>query len=535
MRRRQGVITVYAGAAAVLLISVILALLESARFYALETAALRYADMAAEMTFSNYVRPLAERYGIFVCPWKGDALAEKFKGYFDVNASERGNSSRLLAMYCEAEKISSSSEIAPEESGWEYLTQQMVRSEKYSLGESAAEGIMDYFSGSDASEELEDAGNASSEMAGELAEEQENYEEESEEAQAGGESGQGDSGGESGSTGDDAGGAGAPDISEAKKKDPRKGISQLLKSGFMGFIMGDREISEKTIDLSDCSYSVKKGSALSLPVDFEDAEDAGNALEEEGQFLNSFLKEKEEDVLIDLYAFRRFRDMSGEKNSNGNVAGGSALQYETEFLIFGQNSDRRNLENTMRALMAVRTGLNLVYLGQDAEKQAAAAEAASVISLAFMIPYAEELIRLLINLCWASAEALNDCAILASGGKIPVMKDSASWRLTYEGLLEMAKTRGGPIGKDRDSRGLTYSQYLMILAAAVSREKLVVRMTQLMEKNIRLTEGYEKFYFRNSCIGAGFTLNIRMDPVIFGRTGAVRRKLETAFSYISDK
>ncbi|MCR4672777.1 MAG: DUF5702 domain-containing protein [Lachnospiraceae bacterium] len=523
MRRRQGVITVYAGAAAVILISVILAFVESARFYVLETAAQRYAAMAAEMTFSNYVRPLADRYGIFVCPWRNDELSKMFSGYFEKNASDCGDSARLLNMYCSMEELSVSGEIAPDEDSWDYLAQQIVRAEKYALGETAAEGLMSFFGEDGTGSDLEEAANASDELAGELAEEQENLEQESAGADPSDPA-------DGGSGGAEAGSAGA-----AEAPDPRKGISRLLKSGFMGFIMGDKEISAKTIDVSDCSYSVRKGSLLQLPDDFEDAGSAGSALEAEGEFWKSFLSEKEEDVLIDLYAFSNFSDMSGAKQSQEAADGGSVLQYETEYLIFGQSSDSRNLEYTMRALMAVRTGLNLVYLNQDAEKQVIVAEAASVIALAIMMPVAEELIRLLLNLCWASAEALNDCSILASGGKVPVMKDSGSWALTFEGLMQLASTGESPRGSSDGSRGLTYSQYLMILVTAVSREKLVVRMTQLMEKNVRLSEGYEGFYFKNSCMGAGFSLAAGMDPLLAGTGGKVKRKMYTWFSYITAK
>ncbi len=69
---KRGVITVYLSLVMAVTLSLILVSLESVRVTVLQTAAARYADMAAEMVFSGYSRPAAERYGLFVLD-AGDA------------------------------------------------------------------------------------------------------------------------------------------------------------------------------------------------------------------------------------------------------------------------------------------------------------------------------------------------------------------------------------------------------------------------------------------------------------------------------
>lgn len=79
---------------------------------------------------------------------------------------------------------------------------------------------------------------------------------------------------------------------------------------------------------------------------------------------------------------------------------------------------------------------------------------------------------MLIMACWSAAEAVVDCAGLAEGGKVPLIKSKSSWNLSMDDLQDIAK--GGKRAADyfHDSgKGLDYNQYLMILCFLRFRKK----------------------------------------------------------------
>ena len=101
---RRGVITVYLSLVFMLLVSLILVLLESARVYMIGTMSERYADMAAEMVFAGYVRPLAEQYDLLaIDTGKDQQNLENFQKYLELNLENGGDSQRAMNMYGQVE------------------------------------------------------------------------------------------------------------------------------------------------------------------------------------------------------------------------------------------------------------------------------------------------------------------------------------------------------------------------------------------------------------------------------------------------
>ena len=67
------------------------------------------------------------------------------------------------------------------------------------------------------------------------------------------------------------------------------------------------------------------------------------------------------------------------------------------------------------------------------------------------VPVAGEVIKLLIMACWSAAEAVVDCAGLAEGGKVPLIKSKSSWNLSMDDLQDIAK--GGKRAADSAASG----------------------------------------------------------------------------------
>jgi hypothetical protein len=70
-----------------------------------------------------------------------------------------------------------------------------------------------------------------------------------------------------------------------------------------------------------------------------------------------------------------------------------------------------------------------------------------------------------------------------------------------------------------------------MLLALQSREKKLVRMTQVMEKNIRLTEGYDSFSFANCVTGAVFSGTVSVKDRFFRHPGQVSCSFRAAYQY----
>ena len=96
----------------------------------------------------------------------------------------------------------------------------------------------------------------------------------------------------------------------------------------------------------------------------------------------------------------------------------------------------------MTACFTLRTILNLAYLYLSPDKDADLQRVVQGLSAAGMIPVAGEVLKLLLMICWASAEAAVDCAGLAEGGKVPLMKDRNTWNMSVEQLLHAAAGGG---------------------------------------------------------------------------------------------
>ncbi len=163
------------------------------------------------------------------------------------------------------------------------------------------------------------------------------------------------------------------------------------------------------------------------------------------------------------------------------------VQYEMEYLIAGQESDRRNLEETASQLLTVRQGLNLIHILSDPSKRAEAKTLAFTIVGATGIAPLVEITACFIMGVWAVGEAVMDLRILFSGGKVPLWKERGDWNLSLENLLTMGQKAVCP-ESSAQQRGLTYETYLKLLLFLTDNQKLQLRMLDLIEMNIQREE-----------------------------------------------
>lgn len=211
-----------------------------------------------------------------------------------------------------------------------------------------------------------------------------------------------------------------------------------------------------------------------------------------GLWINAYIREY----------FQNFRTADMQKE----------IQYEQEYLLAGKSADRENLKAAAEQIVAVRTGLNLLYLYSDAEKREEATSLAMVILGSTGLAPLAPILSFFILSVWAAAEALTDTKILMNGGQVPVWKTRDEWRLSLEGVLNLGAKKGlekmeeysineraGEKSGQADSslsngrkKGAGYGEYVRLLLLLKTRKEKLYRMMDMMQMNIgRRQRGFE--------------------------------------------
>lgn len=179
----------------------------------------------------------------------------------------------------------------------------------------------------------------------------------------------------------------------------------------------------------------------------------------------------------------------------GDTDPDDAMWYQIEYLISGKDTDAENLNSVALRIMAIRAGMDMLYLESDSTKKAQASALATAICAACMIEWMTPVLTHAILLAWALIEARYDTATLLAGGKIPFIKNSSTWHSDLDSALS-----GSSPGADKDSdSGLSYRDYLRIFLLMTDTEELTVRAMDLIEADLRLSPGNRNFRM-DACI-----------------------------------
>jgi len=512
---RRGVITVYLSLVFMLLVSLLLVLLESSRVYTIGTMSERYADMAAEMVFAGYVQPLAEKYDLLAVDiGNSQQSLEDFEKYLKLNLENKGHNHRAMHMYGQVEMDGVSNVRTLKDHHWKSLKSQVADYEKMmavSKGIDKVQDLVSQLKNSGINEKTEDYLNDLESKGEEMDAAESELEENESEAE----------------------GLEAEETEEPEMKDPRKGITGWLKSGVLNLVMDDKEISGRQINTSGCSWQSAGTDSFEPMEEFDDYDNVTDYMKEQGLLnqIGSGIEDQEEKLLLNLYINDKFSSMAGGGQSDGDQ-NNTVLKYEYEYILFGKDNDRENLENAVMSICTLRTFLNLIYVYTSPSKNAELQKAIKGMKLLKKVPIAGEVVKLLIMACWSAAEAVVDCAGLAEGGQVPLVKSKSSWNLSMDDLQGIAKSGRRAADYFHDSgEGLDYNQYLMIFMLLMSSEKKIGRMSQLIECNVRLAEGYENFSLANCAVQAEFSGTVKIGSKFYGHPGKLQHDFDVVYGY----
>ena len=255
--------------------------------------------------------------------------------------------------------------------------------------------------------------------------------------------------------------------SEPVKKDPRKGFMKLLKEGSVPLIMGEKKVSDLPINIV---YG-KKDTTKQSVWNFMNRKDVEKELDEfeKTASTDSFASE----LPVVLYATKYFHFLTDTTKKEG-------IKYEIEYLIAGKDSEKENLGMVFWRMIALRFVTNAACVYQDPAKEKEAALLAASILGVTGFPPAVAVAKNLLLLALAYGESVIDVRNLADGKKIPAVKTSSDWQLSFAGLATLNCKRK-PV-----KQGMSYEDYLLLLLISQKdKRQKYFRMMDLMEQNIR--------------------------------------------------
>lgn len=253
---------------------------------------------------------------------------------------------------------------------------------------------------------------------------------------------------------------------------PTEHINTMRKQGVLKWVLeSGKSLSGQRVDLSQYISARRRGGQIN-----------------QGNVEITKQVSAVEQILFHEYMLRYAGHYGQEKE-------GSLLKYQAEYLVAGKAEDAENLRQAAAAICGIREVANTLYLYQDKEKAGLADSLAWVLAGAILCPDLQPLFKGALLLGWAYVESLYDTKLLLAGGRVPLMKDDNSWHYDLDSILESVDME---LDKE-NSRGMSYMDYLHVLLYLTNAETLTFRFMDLMEMDIRLTEGNEAFRM-DACI-----------------------------------
>ena len=142
------------------------------------------------------------------------------------------------------------------------------------------------------------------------------------------------------------------------------------------------------------------------------------------------------------------------------VSSNHALDYEWEYILNGESSDRDNLKETVKSLIMIREIANMGYLIQDQQKCIEAEELAVALMGWSMNPPVVDATKWGILAAWAYSESILDVRALLEGRRIAWIKNPEQWTTGINQTGEAVD--GFAMAKDCEN-GWDYLKYLQFL------------------------------------------------------------------------
>lgn len=473
---KKGSITIFASLSMMLVASFLFAMLESARYYGLQTYIKQKSPLITESVFAEYQVKLWEDYHLLFLD--GAYGGTEFSTSKVAGRASQIAKNNLTAPYSNGlwreqdlfqlnlDEVSVESYALATDCGGDFFLAQVTDYMKQNIPVESAKAIYDRIEkGRDKEEEGESA-NLTIEKANNLL----NGEEE--ETEKGIKTEKGTKAEKEAKTGSEA-------------QNPMEYVLQIKENAILGTVVED------TSKLSECSIP-KNQSLLE-----RDCEKGNKAYENQSDWY--------EKILLELYLKTYF-------SSYTNPMEGHALAYELEYIVGGKQSDRENLEQIVERLMLVREAANVASLLSDTKKVAEAETLALAVAGFTGNPAVVKTVQIGIVGAWAYIESILDIRTLLQGGKISLIKSKSEW--TSE-LLNMVSLITENAKAKECKNGCTYTDYLLQFLFFMKEREQAFRAMDLMEHNLQLEQMYQNSRMDHMIVAADFQYRYAAQPLFW--------------------
>lgn len=273
--------------------------------------------------------------------------------------------------------------------------------------------------------------------------------------------------------------------------------------------------------------SLTKGAEDKSGGDLLEGTDEGSGIGEICDLLEQGLDVMGTKVLSAMYMmdhFKNFREYS--------AVGDTVLDYETEYILSGYETDAANLSAAATKILLLRMLVSTIYTMTDGDAKAQA-EAVAMAAMGFTgMPFLVTIVKYLILFLWATAQAVIETAAILKGKKVPVITSSESFCLTLPELAVFPSLIKSKSDNFKESElYLDYGNYLFVLLLIQGKQKQAARAMDLIQENIRYRYN-DDFLMNNAIVGfcaeADFDVAPRYISVFPGLSG--KEKTSSGYS-----
>lgn len=167
---------------------------------------------------------------------------------------------------------------------------------------------------------------------------------------------------------------------------------------------------------------------------------------------------------------------------------GSKLQYQTEYILCGVETDVGNLSEVVDKLLVFRETANAVHILACQEKMDIVKTLSDSLASALGAPEVSLVFQILFVVLWAGFEGLWDVEQLLEGNAVPLLKSDTQW---HYGLPNISGQESQ--GFQGTEQELRYEDYLRIFLMLQDKQVTTYRLMDIMEMDIRMTDGNREF------------------------------------------
>ena len=254
-------------------------------------------------------------------------------------------------------------------------------------------------------------------------------------------------------------------------------LSKFMDEGVLAFILpNDASLSKGVVSIKD--------DAASKVCDYSS--------DDNHVYLGSAGTKIAKDVIYTEYVMDKFNHYTYKDDA---ASGNHTLQYEAEYILYGNPADSQNLLAAVMNIAAIRSGFNMLYLLTDSEKKEEAYTIALLIVGASAFEPLIRLVQYTLLYLWAYAEGIVDARTLLADGKVPVMKTAEDWKLSLDNLMEYNLD----VQDSDNDRGMTYDDFIRFLICVQDDGERAARTMDLVE--VQMMKSDENFRLKNMVYG----------------------------------